>query len=120
MTRDGARRRAEGRRGAGAAWLAAGLLLFAIGYALANRFQLTHDVVYRLAAGDPENAASAFAVLAAQGAGLLAALAWLPRRWAALLLALAATSILVNMGYSGLVGELLGAGSLAWLVAEAR
>lgn len=108
------------RRGAGAMWIAAGLLLFALGYAVANRFQLTHDVAYRLAAGDPQNAARAFATLAAQGAGLLAALVWLPRRWVLVLLGLAGASILVNIGYSGLVGELLGAGSLAWLIAEAR
>ncbi|MGB3845258.1 MAG: hypothetical protein WA940_05260, partial [Sphingopyxis sp.] len=108
------------RRGAGAMWIAAGLLLFALGYAVANRFQLTHDVAYRLAAGDPQNAARAFATLAAQGAGLLAALVWLPRRWMLVLLGLAGASILVNIGYSGLVGELLGAGSLAWLIAEAR
>jgi hypothetical protein len=101
-------------------WIAAGLLLFALGYAVANRFQLTHDVAYRLAAGDPQNAARAFATLGAQGAGLLAALVWLPRRWMLVLLGLAGASILVNIGYSGLVGELLAAGSLAWLFAEAR
>ncbi|WP_198040430.1 sulfatase-like hydrolase/transferase [Sphingopyxis sp. QXT-31] len=100
--------------------MAAGLLAFALGYALANQYQLTHDVVYRLAARDPASAASAFAVLAAQAAGLLAALVWLPRRWARLLLGLAGASILVNLGYSGLVRELLTAGTLAWIAAEAR
>lgn len=110
---------ARGMRG-GIGWLAAGLLLFACGYALANRFQLTHDVVYRLAAGDRASAASAFAVLAAQAAGFLAALIWLPRRWAMLLLGLAGVSILVNHGYVGLVRELLTAGTLAWMAAEAR
>lgn len=110
---------ARGMQG-GMGWLAAGLPLFACGYALANRFQLTHDVVYRLAASDPASAASAFAVLAAQAAGFLAALVWLPRRWAMLLLGLAGVSILVNLGYSGLVSELLSAGTLAWMAAEAR
>lgn len=109
--------RRAGRKG----WLAAaGLLAFALGYALANQYQLIHDVVYRLAARDPASAASAFAVLAAQAAGLLAALAWLPRRWAMLLLGLAGASIVVNLGYSGLVRELLTAGTLAWIAAEAR
>lgn len=107
-----------GARGAG--WIAAGLLLFACGYALANRYQLTHDVVYRIAAGDPASAASAFAMLAAQATGLFAALVWLPRRWAMLLLGLAGVSILVNLGYSGLVSELPSAGTLAWMAAEAR
>jgi hypothetical protein len=115
---------AKQRRPQGAAsgaWrAAAGLLLFAAGYAVANRYQLTHDVVYRLAAGDPRNAVGAFAVLAAQATGLLAALVWLPRRWAMLLLGFAGVSILVNHGYSGLVSELMGAGTLAWMAAEAR
>lgn len=113
---------AEGDRNAGRrGWLAAaGLLAFALGYALANQYQLIHDIAYRLAAGDLASAASAFFVLAAQAAGLLAALVWLPRRWAMLLLGLAGVSILVNHGYSGLVSELMSAGTLAWMVAEAR
>ncbi len=109
--------RRAGRQGGLAA---AGLLAFALGYALANQYQLIHDVVYRLAARDPASAASAFAVLAAQAAGFLTALLWLPRRWAMLLLGLAGVSILVNLGYVGLVRELLTAGTLAWMAAEAR
>lgn len=110
---------ARGKRG-GVRRTIVGLLLFACGYALANRYQLTHDVVYRLAASDPASAVSAFSVLAAQAAGFLAALVWLPRRWAMLLLGLAGVSILVNLGYSGLVSELLSGGTLAWMAAEAR
>jgi hypothetical protein len=109
------------RRAARRSWLVtAGLLAFALGYALANQYQLIHDVVYRLAARDPASAGSAFAVLAAQAVGLLAALVWLPRRWAMPMLGLAGASILVNLGYSGLVRELLTAGTLAWIAAEVR
>lgn len=117
----GARNNDRGRAGRAGAWrIAAGLLLFALGYAIANRYQLTHDIVYRIAAGDSGSAARAFPVLAVQAAGFLVALVWLPTRWAMLLLGFAGASTLVNLGYSGLVSELVGAGSLAWMIAEAR
>ena len=98
----------------------AGLAMFAVGYAVANQYQLTHDVAYRIAAGDRASAVSAFVTLAVQAAGLLAALLWLPRWAVTLALALVGASVLVNLGYSGLVNELIGAGTLAWMVAEVR
>lgn len=114
----------QGQQGAAlrspAIWrLAAAVLLFGGGYAVANRFQLVHTIAYRLAAGDAQSAATAFLFLAVQAAAFMAALLLLPRRWAAALIALAGVSILVNLGYTQLVGELLDAGSLAWLLAEA-
>ncbi len=103
------------------AWrLIAGLLLFAAGYAVANRFQLTHGVAYRLAAGDIDNAVAAFLFLSAQALVLLAALVVLPPRRGGVLLALAGASVLVNIGYSQIIPELLTGGSLAWMIAEAR
>jgi hypothetical protein len=112
----------EGRRNAsiGLGRLAAALLLFVIGYAIANRFQLTHGIAYRYAAGDTQGAVVAFLFLAFQAAALLAALLLLPPRWAALLLVLAAASLLVNIGYSQIVPELVDGGSLAWMIAEVR
>lgn len=100
--------------------LAAALLLFGAGYGIANRFQLIHGVAYRYAAGDPHGAIVAFLFMAFQAAVLLAALLLLPRRWAALVLALAAASLLVNIGYSQIVPELVDGGSLAWMIAEVR
>lgn len=96
----------------------AALLLFAAGYAVANRYPLTYNVLYRQAAGDAESAMRAMLFLSLQGGILLVALALLPGRWAALLLALAGTSILVNHGYSGIVGEPVDGGTLAWMIAE--
>ncbi|WP_338426413.1 sulfatase-like hydrolase/transferase [Sphingopyxis kveilinensis] len=100
--------------------LLAAALLFGAGYAIANRFPLVHTVAYRLAAGDPQSAATAFLFLALQAAVFLAALFVFSRRRAAMLLVLAGASMLVNIGYAQLVGELLDAGSLAWLIAEVR
>lgn len=103
------------------AWrMLAGLLLFVLGYAVANRFQLTHGVAYRLAAGDSGSAVAAFLFLSAQALVLLAALVVLPRRWAGVLLGLAGASVLVNIGYSQIIPELLTGGSLAWMIAEVR
>lgn len=109
----------KGARGAGATWAAA-LLLFAAGYAIANRFQLTHAVLYRFAAGDRDAAIVGFLFLTLQAAVFLAALILFPRRWAALLLTLAGASILINLGYSQIIPELIDSGSLAWMAAEVR
>jgi len=109
------------RMAGGTVWrLPAGLLLFAAGYAVANRFQLTHGVAYRLAAGDDGSAFAAFLFLSAQALVLLAVLVVLPRRWAGVLLGSAGASVLVNIGYSQLIPELLTGGSLAWMIAEVR
>src|SRR5690606_2833013 len=103
----------------GGLWrLIAAMLLFGAGYAVANRFQLTQSIAYRLAAGDPQSALTALLFLAFQAAILMAALFLFPRRWAAALLALVGASILINLGYSQIVGALLDAGSLAWMLAE--
>lgn len=117
MGAEGTRNRPRGARG-GVLQLAAATLLFAAGYAIANRYQLTHNVLYRIAAGDMESAVRAMLFLGVQAAILFAALVLLPGRWAALLLVLAGASILVNHGYSGIVGEPVDGGTLAWMIAE--
>lgn len=99
---------------------AAALLLFVAGFAIANRFQLTHAVLYRLAAGDDASAAMAFLFLSAQAAALLATTWLLPPRWFAATMWLAATSIFVNLAFGQIVGTSLDAATLAWLIAEAR
>ncbi len=109
----------RGRR-VGLVRIVAMLLLFAIGYGIANRFQLTHGVAYRFIAGDGERAGIAFLFLSVQALTLLAALILFPRRWAAVLFLLAGVSILVNIGYTQIVGELVDGGTLAWMIAEAR
>ncbi|ANU06492.1 sulfatase-like hydrolase/transferase [Paraurantiacibacter namhicola] len=96
------------------------LALFAAGYAVANRYQLTHGVLYRWAAGDMASAAANFGWLALQGAALLAALWLLPTRWMTAALALAFVSVLVNLGFGMTVADTLDAGKLAWLLAETR
>lgn len=100
--------------------LAVSVLLFAVGYAIANRFQLTHDVGYRLAAGDPWSAVIALSFLALQASAFLVALLLFSRRWVVLLLLLAALSILINIGYTQIIPELLSGGTLAWMFAEVR
>jgi hypothetical protein len=112
--------RATNRKGAMLARTMVALLLFAAGYGIANRHQLTHDVAYRLAVGDWRSAAAAFFFLAVQAAALFAALWLMPRRWAAAVLTLAGASILVNIGYSDLVPEPVDGAILAWMFAEAR
>ncbi len=112
----------EGRRVPAGWWVRAGaaLLLFAAGYAVANRFQLTHFILYRLAAGDSASAGTAFWFLSVQAVVLFAALLLLPRRWFVPLLGLAGASILVNLGYGQIVDAPLDAPTLSWLIAEAR
>ncbi len=110
--------RRRGRGGGGR--MAAAVLLFGAGFALANRFQLVHSVLYRLAAGDTASAASAFFFLGAQAALLLAATWLLSSRWFAFLLGLAGVSTLVNLGYGQVVGAPLDAATLGWMLAEVR
>lgn len=98
----------------------AGVALFAFAYALANRFQLVNGVLYRWAANDAETAVLRFALLALQGAALLGAAWLLPRKWFAVVLALAFASILVNLGYGQTVHDTLDAMRLAWLAEESR
>jgi hypothetical protein len=100
--------------------VAAGLLLFGAGYAIANRFQLAHGVLYRFAAGDTGGGIVAFLFMAFQAAVFLAALLFFPRRWAAMLLVLAGVSTLVNIGYTQIIPELVDGGTLAWMIAEVR
>ena len=100
--------------------LALALALFAAGYAVANRFQLTHGVLYRLGANDWPSAASNFAVLAVQALALLAAIALLGRKMFAAAMALAFVSILVNLGYGQTLNDVIGLGTVAWMGAETR
>jgi hypothetical protein len=56
-------------------WLAlAGAIVFAGGFAVANRFQLVHGVLYRWAASDHAHATDNFLFLALQAAALLIAI----------------------------------------------
>jgi hypothetical protein len=100
--------------------LALAVLLFATGFALANRFQLTHGVLYRAAANDWPGAAGNFALLALQALALLAATPLLGRRLFAAAMTLAFLSILVNLGYGQTLGDVIDASKLAWMTGEAR
>lgn len=103
------------------AWLAAAALaLFAVGFALADRFQLTHAVLYRAAANDFASAGSNLFALAVQALALFTAIALLGRRVFTGVIALAGASILVNLVYGQTLGDVIDAGKLAWLTAEAR
>jgi hypothetical protein len=100
--------------------LALAIALFAAGFAVANRFQLTHGVLYRLAANDWPSAASNFLILAVQALALLAAIALLGRKLFIAAMALAFVSILVNLGYGQTLGDVIDAGKVAWMGAETR
>jgi hypothetical protein len=102
-------------------WLApAGAALFACGFAVANRFQLTNGVLYRWAAHDLTHAAGNFALLAVQAAMLLGAIVLLGRRLFALAMVLAFVSILVNLGYGQTTHAPIDIGTIAWMMAETR
>ncbi|HEY6814105.1 MAG TPA: hypothetical protein VI168_01070, partial [Croceibacterium sp.] len=109
---------AQPRRSWGA--LALAVALFALGFALANRFQLTHGVLYRAAANDWANAATNFTVLALQALALLMAIALLARWLFVAAMVLAFGSILINLCYGQTVNGVLGAGTMAWMAAETR
>jgi hypothetical protein len=109
---------AQPRRSWGA--LALATALFALGFAVANRFQLTHGVLYRAAASDWASAAVNLAALALQALALLAAIALLGRRLFIGAMVLAFGSILLNLGYGQAVNDVIGAGTLAWMLAESR
>ena len=114
------RKSTAGSRRAGWWRIAAAMLVFGLGYGTANRFQLIHGVAYRFAAGDSGGAIAALGFMAFQAAIFMAALFLFPRRWAGVLLTLAGLSILINIGYSQIVDELIDGGSLAWMLAEVR
>lgn len=99
---------------------ALGILLFTVGFAIANRFQLTHYVLYRFAANDQVSAAENFLLLAGQALCLLMALMLCGRRLLFFLLPVLFVSILVNLGYGQTVNDLIDAGKLSWMFAEAR
>ncbi len=92
----------------------------ALAFALFNEQQLVHGVLYRLAAHDPRSAAINFGALAIQGAMLFAAIAWLPRRWFGIVIALAALSTAIVMGYQQVLHDRLDTASLAWMIGERR
>jgi hypothetical protein len=103
------------------AWLAAAaLVLFGLGFALADRFQLTHGVLYRAAASDPASAVRNLLWLAVQALALFAAIALVGRRVFAAIMVFAGASILVNLAYGQTLGDVVDPGKLAWLAAEAR
>ena len=109
---------AQSRRSWGA--LALAIALFALGFAVANRFQLTTACFTALAANDWPSAAGNFLVLAVQALALLAAIALLGRKLFIAAMALAFVSILVNLGYGQTVNDVIGAGTVAWMTAETR
>lgn len=100
--------------------LALAIALFALGFAVANRFQLTHGVLHRAAANDWASAVGTFGLLSLQALALLAAIALLGRWLFAVAMALAAFSIMVNLGYGQTVNDVLGTGTVAWMAAETR
>src|SRR5690606_25138204 len=100
--------------------LALATKLFTAGFAIAIRFQLTHGVLYRLAANDWANAAGNFVLLAIQGLALWGALFLLGRKMLVTAMALAFVSIVVNLGYGQTVNDLVSTGTLSWMAAEAR
>ncbi len=104
------------------AWLAlfVGAILFAAGYALADRFQLTHSVLYRAAANDYPNAIGNLIWLAIQAAMLLAAMVLLSRKLFVLAMGLVTASVFANLSYGMTVNDLLDASKVSWLLAEAR
>jgi hypothetical protein len=102
---------------ASSAWLrgCAGLALFLLGFAAANRFQLTIGLT-----GGPWALRAGLIGLLVQAAALLGALLLLPGRWLAAALGLAAVSVIVNLGFSGILGVPLDAMSLVWIFQETR
>ena len=95
-------------------------VLVAAGFAAANRFQLTHGVLYRLAANDWPSAVGNFAILALQALALLAAIALLGRTLFIAAMALASVSIMVNLGYGQTLNDVISVGTVAWMGAETR
>jgi hypothetical protein len=100
--------------------LALATALFALGFAVANRFQLTHGVLYRAAANDWASATGNFLGLAIQALALLAAIALLGRKLFVSAMVLAFASILINLGYGQTVNDVIGVGTMAWMAAETR
>lgn len=96
------------------------LVLFAAGFAAANRYQLAHGVLYRAAANDWASAAGNFFWLGIQALALAAAIALLGRRLFVLAMVLAFSSIVVNLGYGHTLAEVIDAGKLSWMLIEAR
>lgn len=102
-------------------WLAlAGAVVFAAGFAVANRFQLVNGVLYRWAAHDLADASENLLLLALQAAMLLAAIVLLGRKLFAAAMVLAFVSILVNLGYGQTTHAPLDIGTLTWMAAETR
>ncbi|MEO9498928.1 MAG: sulfatase-like hydrolase/transferase [Parasphingorhabdus sp.] len=101
------------------AWLG-GLVLFAAAFLLFNAELLIQSVLYRAAASDHASAVSAFLSMAVQALLLLLLLIFLPRKWLGILLMLVAVSAIINVTYSGILGEVLDPSKIAWMLAEAR
>lgn len=100
--------------------LGASLALFTAGFALADRFQLTHGVLYRLAANDLTSAAGGMLWLGLQALSLFAAIVLLSRKIFGLIMLLACVSIFVNLAYGQILNEVIDPSKIAWLIAESR
>lgn len=101
------------------AWLAS-LVLFAAAFLLFNAELLIQSVLYRAAASDHMSAASAFLSMAVQALLLLFLLIFLSRKLIWILFALVAVSAVINVTYSGILGEVIDPPKIAWMIAEAR
>jgi len=99
---------------------AVGVVLFALAYAVADRFQLTHAVLYRAAVNDFGSALSNFFWLSVQAMALFAAIILLRGRLLALVFVLMTISIGFNLVYGQILNDIIDAGKLGWLISEAR
>lgn len=95
-------------------------MLFAAAFLLFNAELLIQSILYRAAASDHASAVSAFSSMAVQAMLLLFLLIFLSRKWVGMLLILVAVSAVINVTYSGILGEVLDPPKIAWMIAEAR
>ncbi|GAB5487691.1 MAG: hypothetical protein Pars2KO_12610 [Parasphingorhabdus sp.] len=98
----------------------AGLILFAIAYALINSELLIHSILYRLAANDSSSAFFASISIMLQSLITLVLVVLLPKRFFGLLLGIVAVSTAINLTYSGILGEVVDRSKIAWMLVEAR
>lgn len=97
-----------------------GLILFAFAYALINSELLIHSILYRLAANDSSSAFIASISIILQSLITLMLVVLLPKRLFALLLGLIGISAVINLTYSGILGEVVDRSKIAWMIVEAR
>lgn len=97
-----------------------GLGLFAAAYVLINSELLIHSILYRLAANDSSSALVAGISIILQSLVTLSLLIFLPKRFFWVLLVLVGISAVINLTYSGILGELVDRSKIAWMMVEAR